>query len=100
MRNGLSGSRMQPPSASASTARASSQPLRRRSIMGSPTAVRKPSCAPRDEDVALVAHGADEARVLRIGLDLLAQPHHAQVDAAVERIPVALLRQVEDALAR
>ena len=62
--------------------------------------MRTASCAVRHEDVAFVADGPEEARVLGIGLDLLAQPHHAKVDAAVERIPVARLVEVQDALAR
>jgi hypothetical protein len=54
----------------------------------------------RGEDVALVAHGLDVLRVLGIGFDLLAQPQDAEVDAAIERVPVALLAEVQDAFAR
>src|SRR6185437_6956146 len=54
----------------------------------------------RNEDVALVAYGPDEPGMLGIGLDLLAQPHDAQIHAAVERVPVPLLVEIQDALAR
>src|SRR5712691_987637 len=52
------------------------------------------------EDVALVAYGPDESRMLGIGLDLLAQPHDAQIHAAVEWIPIPLLVEIQDAFAR
>src|SRR5262245_37528358 len=58
------------------------------------------SFAARHDDIALVAHGPDVARMLGIGLDLLAQPQHAQIDAAIERVPIALLAYPQDALAR
>src|SRR6266478_6844151 len=62
--------------------------------------VRSLSCSVRDEDVALVAYRPDEPRVLGIGLDLLAQAHDAQIDAPVERVPVSLLVEIQDAFAR
>src|SRR5438034_7037529 len=58
------------------------------------------SLAVRDEDVALVAYGPDEPRMLGIGFDLLAQPHNAQIHAAVERVPIPLLVEIQDAFTR
>ena len=88
MRSAVSGSRMQPRERERRATHASGQQQRR----ARSTSCASPAHAPvRHEDVALVADGPDEPRMLGIGLDLLAQPHDAQVDAAVERIPVALL---------
>src|SRR5690606_38811051 len=73
---------------------------RSRASPGSPPAAGAarswPLASVGHEHVARVADGANVLRALRVGLDLLAHAHHAQVDAAVERIPVALLAQVED----
>src|SRR4029077_3040501 len=41
-----------------------------------------------------------ELRLCRVALDLLAEPCHADVDAAVEGLPVAPMRQVEELAAR
>src|SRR5512138_2707005 len=106
MRMACSGSRAQPERSAASSER-----QRRSFFKRHPSVVCLPvvlfwfsvyawSISVRHEDVAFVADRADEARMFRVRLDLLAQAHDAQVDAAVERIPVALAVQVEDALAR
>src|SRR5690349_8731015 len=94
MRSAGSGPRMQPPSTIANASHAVTYSrFRIAMLIGSSRAIRH-------EDVAFVAYRPDEPRMLGIGLDLLAQPHDAQVDAAIERIPVALLVEVQDPLAR
>ena len=91
MRSVGSGSRAQPPS-SASAQRQAGQQARSRSRRAAAAHVALTPAG--HEDVARIAHRPDELRMLGIGLDLPAQPHDAQVDAAVERIPVALLARV------
>src|SRR5262245_1541755 len=95
MRSADSGSRTQPAIESTSATHARRRPSlpagNRRFIALS---------AAGNEDVALVAHGLDELRVLGIGLDFLAQPHDAKIDTAIERIPVPLLAETQDTLAR
>src|SRR5262249_42677468 len=86
MRNAGSDSRMHPRSGSTSSRQERTCSHRR----PYDSRLRAISASVRHEEVALVAHRADEPRMLGIGLDLLAQPHDAQIDAAVERIPVAL----------
>src|SRR6476661_1523961 len=54
----------------------------------------------RHEYVAFAAYSADELRVLGIGFDLLTQTQDAKVYAAIERVPIVLSAQVQDALAR
>ena len=54
----------------------------------------------RHEHVADAAHGADHLRVLGVGLDLAAQARDADVDRAVVRVPLAVAREREDAVAR
>src|ERR1700754_750988 len=54
----------------------------------------------RDEDVARAAHRLDEARLLRVGLDLAPQAGDADVDRAVERLPLAVAGQREELVAR
>src|SRR6185369_12816514 len=96
MRSAVSGSRAHPPMQSRSAAVVASaiQWIARNDFfIGLQASVGH-------KDVALVAYGPDVSRMLGIGLDLLAQAHDAQVHAAVERIPVAFLAQVQDALAR
>src|SRR5262245_58369425 len=84
--------------ASASCTRSPSAPetasaaSRRRSSTGGPSA--------RDEHVARAAHGADGRRLGRVGLDLAAQPRDADVDRAVERLPLAVARQRQQLVAR
>src|SRR5215813_1511034 len=95
MRSADSGSRTQPATESARATHARRRPSRparsQRFIALS---------AAGHEDVALVAHGPDELRVLGIGLDFLAQPHDAKIDAAIEWIPVPMLAETQDTLAR
>src|SRR6185312_7829311 len=91
-----SGSRMQPASANSTHATHTITPSQYTDV-GYRFIVSSSSVG--DEDVAFVADRANEARMLGIGLDLLAQPHDAQIDAAIERIPVALI-EVQDPLAR
>ena len=42
----------------------------------------------------------DDLRLRRIALDLFAEPRHANVDAAVEGLPVASMRQIQQLVAR
>src|SRR6516164_10984961 len=44
-------------------------------------------------------NGLDDLRLCGITLDLLAQTRHANVDAAVEGLPVAPMRQIEELVA-
>jgi hypothetical protein len=53
----------------------------------------QPACAWRRERVADPAHGLDSVRILRIVLDLPPQTRAADVDAAIEGIPVPVARQ-------
>src|SRR5690348_8545886 len=52
------------------------------------------------EHVAGAAHGLDRLWLARIDLDLAADTSDADIDAAVERLEVAVARQVEQPLAR
>jgi hypothetical protein len=52
------------------------------------------------EQVAGTADSADDGRVRGIGLDLAPDAGDAHVDGAVERLAVARLGEVEQALAR
>ncbi len=51
------------------------------------------------EGVADAAHGLDQARMVGVGFDLLAQPSHQRIDRAVERRPIVALQQVHDVVA-
>ena len=48
------------------------------------------------ESIALPRHGDDETRLLRIGLDLAAQPADLHVDAAVERLEAPATQGVQE----
>src|SRR3546814_16628077 len=50
-------------------------------------------------DVAGAAHGLDDLRLGRIALDLAADAGDADVDAAVEGLPVAIVREVPELVA-
>src|SRR3546814_19696590 len=50
-------------------------------------------------DVAGAAHGLDDLRLGRIALDLAADAGDADVDAAVEGLPVAIVREVQELVA-
>src|SRR6478735_8856832 len=56
--------------------------------------------ARRHEYVAFAAYSADELRVLGIRFDLLTQTQDTKVYAAVQRVPIVLSAQVQDAFAR
>src|SRR5213075_277545 len=94
MRRVVSGSRMHP---SRESSIAMQRRMRRDSLAWRILVIGC-SCSVGYENVAFVAYGPDEARMLGIRLDLLAQPHDAQIHAAIERIPVPLLMQIEDRL--
>src|SRR5690348_5402094 len=96
MRRTGSGSRMQPASVDSSQATQASTPIQYTAV-GYRRIIASSSV--RHEKVALVSYRANEARMLGIGLDLLAQAHDAQIHAAVEGIPVALV-EVQDPLPR
>src|SRR4029453_12506998 len=96
MRMAVSGSRMQPVSGSSSATQARTH----RYLVIRRNVFIRCSLSVGYEDVALVAYGADEPRMLGVGLDLLAQPHDAQVHAAVERIPITLLLEIQDTFTR
>src|SRR4029078_8147917 len=96
MRTAVSGSRMQPVSGSSSAAQARTH----RYLVVRRYVFIRCSLSVGYEDVALVAYGADESRMLGIGLAFLAQPHDAQIHAAVEWIPIALLLEIQDAFTR
>src|SRR5688572_22491967 len=51
------------------------------------------------EDVADVAHGLDDLRLVGVALDLAPQPHDAQVDRAIEDVPAAVVRLLHDLVA-
>src|SRR6478736_10350666 len=96
MRRAASGSRMQPLSASESTRHA-----RTHSCLPARTSMFiRFSRSVRYEKIALVSYGSDEPRMLRIRLDLLAQPHDPKIHAAVERIPIPLFVEIQNMFAR
>src|SRR5215831_9286797 len=94
MRSAGSGWRVQPRSATSATTQPSAHisHFRRRYLL------MRCSRSVGNEDVALVAYGPDEPRMLGIRLDLLAQAHDAQVHAAVKGIQIAAV-DIQDALA-
>ena len=50
----------------------------------------------RAEHIAATADGFDHLRLLGIWLKLLAQPRDTDIHAAIERVPVPVLRGVQD----
>src|SRR5689334_1056889 len=53
-----------------------------------------------DEHVAGPAHGLDRARPIGVLLDLASQPGDADVDRAVEGLPLAVAGEVEELVPR
>ena len=51
------------------------------------------------ENVAEAAHGTDEARLRRVGLDLLADAVDPHVDGTVERVRVPCIGEIEQPVA-
>ena len=51
------------------------------------------------QHVAFAAHGLDEARLARIVAEAMAQAAHLHVDAAVERVGLAALREIDELVA-
>src|SRR5687768_13512926 len=54
----------------------------------------------RDEHVADAPHGLDRLGLVGIVLDPPAQARYSNVDAAIIGMPIAVLRQVQDLVAR
>jgi PAS domain S-box-containing protein len=82
--------------------RTASTTWRRRCIRRRPVNAPGPPSARPDlggEQVTRAANGLDEDRVGRIGLDLLAQPHHLGVDGALVGRPVPALGQIHQLIA-
>src|SRR3954447_15858623 len=100
MRSALSGWPMQPSNDRRSAPHARMRTGRQTRGEASHCRFIVPSSSVGDEDVAFVAYRPDESRMLGVGLDLLAQANDAKVDAAIERVPVPLVVEVQDSLAR